>query len=121
MVMMLCSWEGNRVPTAFVLLQVFKRLFNDGLDIQKERIRELRKYAKEQRQERTRRQWEELEALENLYPCSTACRYHFFIIIWHLIIFTICYDLKLLLTKFVGGGHFFRTQCSRVSFNNVYS
>ena len=48
-----------------VLLQVFKRLFNDGLDIQRERIRELRKYAKEQRQERTRRQQQELEALEN--------------------------------------------------------
>jgi len=48
-----------------VLLQVFKRLFNDGLDIQKERINELRKYAKEQREERTRRQQQELEALEN--------------------------------------------------------
>jgi len=48
-----------------ILLQVFKRLFNDGLDIQKERIRELHKYAKEQREERTRRQQQELEALEN--------------------------------------------------------
>ena len=45
--------------------QVFKRLFNDGLDIQKERIQELRKYAQEQRQQRTRRQQQELEALEN--------------------------------------------------------
>jgi len=47
------------------LWQVFKRLFNDGLSIQKERIRELRKYAEEQRQQRTQRQQEELEALEN--------------------------------------------------------
>ena len=45
--------------------QVFKRLFNDGLDIQKERIRELHKYAREQRQERARRQQQEIEALEN--------------------------------------------------------
>jgi len=47
------------------LWQVFKQLFHDGLDIQKERIRELRKYAQEQRQQRARRQQEELEALEN--------------------------------------------------------
>ena len=47
------------------LWQVFKRLFNDGLDIQKERIHELRKYAEEQREQRTRRQQEELESLEN--------------------------------------------------------
>ena len=45
--------------------QVFKRLFNDGLDIQKERIRELQKYAREQRQQRATRQQQELEALEN--------------------------------------------------------
>ena len=47
------------------LFQVFKRLFRDGLDIQKERIRELRTYAKEQRQERARRQQQQLDSLEN--------------------------------------------------------
>jgi len=49
----------------YVLLQIFKRLFNDGLDIQKEHIRELHRYSREQRQERARRQQQELEALEN--------------------------------------------------------
>jgi len=47
------------------VFKVFKKLFNDGLSIQKERIRDLRNYAKEQRQERAKRQQLELEALEN--------------------------------------------------------
>jgi centrosomal protein CEP95 len=44
---------------------VFKKLFNEGLAVQKERIRDLRNYAKEQRLERAKRQQLELEALEN--------------------------------------------------------
>jgi len=46
-------------------LQVFKDLFSDGLRIQKERITELRKYAKEQRDLRAKKQQQELESIEN--------------------------------------------------------
>ena len=59
----------DQILLLFVLLlfsvKVFKRLFHEGLNIQKERIRDLRKYAKEQRQERAKRQKLELDALEN--------------------------------------------------------
>jgi centrosomal protein CEP95 len=51
---------------------VFRRLFNDGLDIQKEHVRELRKYAKSQRLERSKQQQQELEALENYYKVQFA-------------------------------------------------
>lgn len=47
--------------------QIFKRLFEDGLDIQKQRIRELREYAKEQRETLAQRQQNEIESLENFY------------------------------------------------------
>lgn len=46
---------------------LFKKLFKEGLDIQKERIRELRNYAKEHRTNRTKKQQNELESLENFY------------------------------------------------------
>ena len=45
--------------------QVFKKLFRDGLDIQKERIRELRRYAREQRQRRAEKHHTDLVSLEN--------------------------------------------------------
>ncbi|KAK2184386.1 hypothetical protein NP493_267g00008 [Ridgeia piscesae] len=47
--------------------QVFKKLFRDGLDIQKERIRELRRYAREQREHRAERHHADLVSLENYY------------------------------------------------------
>ena len=46
---------------------IFRSLFKDGLNIQKDRIRELRRYAKEQREMRNKRQQDELENLENYY------------------------------------------------------
>ncbi|XP_064644332.1 centrosomal protein of 95 kDa-like [Lineus longissimus] len=46
---------------------VFKRLFKEGLDIQRERIRELRKYAKDQKAKRAEVQQNEIESLENFY------------------------------------------------------
>lgn len=46
---------------------LFKKLFKDGLDIQKERINELRKYAKEQRASQTKAQRDEIESMENYY------------------------------------------------------
>ena len=51
-----------------LLPQIFKRLFEDGLEIQKQRIRELREYAKEKRETLAQRQQNEIESLENLYP-----------------------------------------------------
>ena len=46
-------------------MQVFKHLFDEALRIQKERVRDLRHYAKDQRDERTKKHQEELEAMEN--------------------------------------------------------
>ncbi|XP_053377134.1 centrosomal protein of 95 kDa-like isoform X2 [Mercenaria mercenaria] len=46
---------------------VFKKLFKDGLEIQKERISELRKYAKEQRDGQAKTQRDEIESMENYY------------------------------------------------------
>lgn len=40
------------------------------MDIQKQRIRELREYAKEKREALAQRQQNEIESLENLYPLS---------------------------------------------------
>ena len=45
--------------------QIFKKLFRDGLDIQKERIKELRKYAREQRNNQAKVQRDEIESMEN--------------------------------------------------------
>lgn len=46
---------------------IFKKLFRESLDIQKERIRDLRRYAREQRSVRAEKQQNELESLENYY------------------------------------------------------
>lgn len=51
-------------------MQIFKRLFEDGLHIQKQRIHELREYAKEKREAMAQKQQNEIESLENLYPLS---------------------------------------------------
>uniref|UniRef100_H3B4N8 Centrosomal protein 95 n=1 Tax=Latimeria chalumnae TaxID=7897 RepID=H3B4N8_LATCH len=47
--------------------RIFKTLFEEGLDIQKQRLRELRLYAKEKREEQKRRHKNELESMENYY------------------------------------------------------
>ncbi|XP_078258032.1 centrosomal protein of 95 kDa-like [Rhinoraja longicauda] len=47
--------------------RIFKNLFEGGLDIQKQRLRELKAYAKEKRQEHKKRQKEELQSMENYY------------------------------------------------------
>lgn len=46
---------------------IFRKLFKDGLEIQKDRIKDLRKYAKEQRDKQTTKQRNEVESLENYY------------------------------------------------------
>lgn len=51
----------------YPMLKIFKNLFEGGLDIQKQRLRELKAYAKEKRQEHKIRQKEELQSMENYY------------------------------------------------------
>ncbi|KAL2297785.1 hypothetical protein Nmel_016349 [Mimus melanotis] len=47
--------------------KIFKNLFEEGLEIQKQRLRELRVYAQEKRDEQRREHQIELESLENYY------------------------------------------------------
>uniref|UniRef100_A0A7M4DWF6 Centrosomal protein 95 n=1 Tax=Crocodylus porosus TaxID=8502 RepID=A0A7M4DWF6_CROPO len=47
--------------------KIFKNLFEEGLEIQKQRLEELRAYAKEKRAEQKRVQQNELESMENYY------------------------------------------------------
>lgn len=46
---------------------IFKNLFKDGLAIQKDRIRELRRYAREQRDKQAKKRQDEIDSLENFY------------------------------------------------------
>ncbi|XP_040845455.1 centrosomal protein of 95 kDa isoform X2 [Ochotona curzoniae] len=46
---------------------IFKKLFEEGLQIQKQRLRDLRNYAKEKRDEEKRQHQNELDSLENYY------------------------------------------------------
>ncbi|NXB28659.1 CEP95 protein, partial [Eulacestoma nigropectus] len=47
--------------------KIFKNLFEEGLEIQKQRLRDLRVYAQEKRDEQRREHQNELESLENYY------------------------------------------------------
>lgn len=47
------------------VFQIFRRAFEDGLDIQRERARELQRYTKEQQQSLAKRHQEQLESMEN--------------------------------------------------------
>ncbi|XP_042310775.1 centrosomal protein of 95 kDa [Sceloporus undulatus] len=46
---------------------IFKSLFEEGLEIQKQRLYELRSYAKEKRAEQRKQHQDELESMENYY------------------------------------------------------
>ncbi|KAM6163174.1 centrosomal protein of 95 kDa [Rhynchocyon petersi] len=46
---------------------IFKKLFEEGLQIQKQRLRDLRNYAKEKRDEQKRKHQNELDSMENYY------------------------------------------------------
>lgn len=46
---------------------IFKKLFEEGLQIQKQRLRDLRNYAREKRDEQKRQHQNELDSLENYY------------------------------------------------------
>ena len=45
--------------------QIFKRTFEEGLDLQRERIRELKRYAKERQEEHAKIHQDQLESMEN--------------------------------------------------------
>ncbi|NXJ66011.1 CEP95 protein, partial [Rostratula benghalensis] len=47
--------------------RIFKNLFEEGLDIQKQRLKDLRAYAQEKRAEQRREHQNELESMENYY------------------------------------------------------
>lgn len=46
---------------------IFKKLFEEGLQIQKQRLRDLRNYTKEKRNEEKRQHQNELDSMENYY------------------------------------------------------
>ncbi|NXR52750.1 CEP95 protein, partial [Hippolais icterina] len=67
-------YEDYRVQLRAKLLRartreekIFKNLFEEGLEIQKQRLRDLRAYAQEKRDEQRREHQTELESLENYY------------------------------------------------------
>ncbi|XP_043936816.1 centrosomal protein of 95 kDa [Protopterus annectens] len=47
--------------------RIFRKLFEEGLEIQKERLHELRQYSKEKREEQKKRHNDEIESMENYY------------------------------------------------------
>ncbi|XP_038613260.1 centrosomal protein of 95 kDa [Tachyglossus aculeatus] len=47
--------------------RIFKNVFEEGLEIQKQRLRELRAYSREKRDEQKRQHQNELESMENYY------------------------------------------------------
>lgn len=47
--------------------RIIKKLFEDGLELQKKRLREMRSYAKDHREEQRKRHKDELESMENYY------------------------------------------------------
>lgn len=49
------------------VLQMFRQLFEEGLEFQKAQLREQRAYAKEQRLEHQRRHQDQMRSMENYY------------------------------------------------------
>ena len=54
--------------SSFLPCQVFRDLFKEALNIQKERIKDVRQYASDQRKRQESRRQDEIDSLENLYP-----------------------------------------------------
>ncbi|XP_078510464.1 centrosomal protein of 95 kDa [Lissotriton helveticus] len=52
--------------------RIFTGLFEEGLEIQKERLHDIRSYAKEKREEQKKRHKDELESMENFYKDQFA-------------------------------------------------
>lgn len=45
--------------------QIFRRTFEEGLELQRERIRELKRYAKEKQEEHAKKHQDQLDSMEN--------------------------------------------------------
>lgn len=45
--------------------QIFKRTFEEGLELQRERIRELKRYAKERQEQHAKIHQDQLDSMEN--------------------------------------------------------
>ena len=45
--------------------QIFRRTFEEGLELQRERIRELKRYAKEKKEEHAKKHQDQLESMDN--------------------------------------------------------
>jgi len=56
--------------------QIFKNLFEEGLEIQKQRLKDLRAYAQEKRAEQRREHQNELESMENYYKDQVKLNLH---------------------------------------------
>lgn len=50
-----------------VVFQMFKQVFEEGLEVQKARLREQRAYAKDQRQEHQNKHRDQIQSMENYY------------------------------------------------------
>lgn len=65
------TWGIKRSSDALLCvslcMQMLRQVFEEGLELQKARLREQCTYAKEQRQERSRKHKDEIEAMENYY------------------------------------------------------
>ncbi|KAB1265307.1 Centrosomal protein of 95 kDa [Camelus dromedarius] len=68
--MMRMRTREEMVTMAFLsspVKKIFKKLFEEGLQIQKQRLRDLRNYAREKRDEQKRQHQNELDSMENYY------------------------------------------------------
>lgn len=52
--------------------QLFKQAFENGLEMQRERVREMRRHVKEQEETLSKEHSDRLDAMENLYPQPRA-------------------------------------------------
>ena len=73
LILLYLTLAPDNVPGVYLLLQVFRKLFEEGLKTQRDRIRDLRQYSRDQREERARKQKDELTSIENLYPSMQEC------------------------------------------------
>lgn len=62
---------GNKMTQLWscicVSVQMFRQLFEEGLELQKVRLREQKAYAREQRLEHQRRHQDQIKSMENYY------------------------------------------------------
>lgn len=67
---------GKFQVCSFNCWQIFKNLFEEGLEIQKQRLKDLRAYAQEKCAEQRREHLNELESMENYYKDQVKLRLH---------------------------------------------